>query len=220
VTGLRVWVEDNQPAFRLGLITLLSAHNPDWDIGESDDPSRGLERLETQSVDLLIIAAERLIADPVCRPSAMRVANSCPGVIAITEDDCAITVLGCIALGAQATISRSMAPITILQIVDSLIFRDQQDIPDALLSILTPSRIAVVTQSAAMFSQRQLDVLRLMTEGQPDWAIAQDLGLSVPTVNVYLEAIFRSLGARNRIEAIVMARSCKDAFRDVLGDRR
>jgi DNA-binding NarL/FixJ family response regulator len=157
---------------------------------------------ETQSVDLLIIRAE-----PLSEGFARRhVANSRLKVIAITEeDDCALTALGCMALGANATISRCMASTTMLRTVESLIYLDEQDYTEALQLDFDSLCLAPATQSVAIFSPRQRDVLRLLAEGQSNKVIARGLGISVSTVKVHLGAVFRALGARNRVEAAVLA---------------
>jgi DNA-binding NarL/FixJ family response regulator len=196
-----VLIEDNQPIFGHGLIVLLSSRYPDWDIHAPDHPSDCREMLETQSVDLLIIGAELLRKDFACR----YVTNSRPKIIAITDGGCALTALGCMALGANATISRCMASTTMLRTVDSLIFLDEHNYTDALQSDFDSSHLAPAPQNATIFSPRQLDVLRLLGEGQSNKVIARGLGLSVSTVKVHLGVVFRALGARNRVEAAVLA---------------
>ena len=198
---VHVLIEDNQPVFRHGLIALLSSRYPAWDIRASDPPSDCREMLETQSVDLLIIGAELLCKDFASRS----ITNSRPKIIAITEGYCALTALGCMALGASATISRCMASTTMLTMVDSLIFLDEQNYTDALRSDFDSSLLAPATQGATIFSPRELDVLRLLGEGRSNKGIARGLGLSVSTVKVHLGVVLRALGARNRVEAAVLA---------------
>jgi two-component system nitrate/nitrite response regulator NarL len=197
-----VLIEDNQPVFRHGLVALLSSRHSDWDIRAPDHPSDCREMLETQSVDLLIIGAELLCKDF----ASQYVTNSRPKIIAITEEyGCALSALGCMALGANATISRCMASTTLLSTVDSLIFLDEQGYTDALQSDFDSSCPAPASQGVTIFSPRQLDVLRLLGEGQSNKRIARGLGLSPSTVKVHLGAVFRALGARNRLEAAVLA---------------
>lgn len=54
-------------------------------------------------------------------------------------------------------------------------------------------------------TSRQRDVLRLLGEGRSTKDIARRLGLAVPTVKTHLAALYRQLGARNRVEAVVKA---------------
>jgi two-component system, NarL family, nitrate/nitrite response regulator NarL len=52
---------------------------------------------------------------------------------------------------------------------------------------------------------RQADVLNLLSEGRSTKDIARRLGLAVPTVKTHLAAVYRQLGARNRLQAVVKA---------------
>ena len=54
-------------------------------------------------------------------------------------------------------------------------------------------------------SPRQIEVLHCVIQGQPNKLIARNLALSESTVKAHLSAVFRSLGARNRTEAVYAA---------------
>jgi LDH2 family malate/lactate/ureidoglycolate dehydrogenase len=51
----------------------------------------------------------------------------------------------------------------------------------------------------------QADVLNLLAEGRSTKDIARRLGLAVPTVKTHLAAVYRQLGAHNRLQAVVKA---------------
>ena len=57
-----------------------------------------------------------------------------------------------------------------------------------------------------LLTERQMDVLRLLSQGKPNKVIARDLGISEGTVKIHLAAIFRALNVRNRVEAVVASR--------------
>ena len=59
--------------------------------------------------------------------------------------------------------------------------------------------------SAHALTARQADVLNLLAEGRSTKDIARRLGLAVPTVKTHLAAVYRQLGARNRLQAVVKA---------------
>lgn len=54
-----------------------------------------------------------------------------------------------------------------------------------------------------ILTERQIDVMRLLSQGKPNKLIARDLGISEGTVKIHLAAIFRALNVRNRVEAVV-----------------
>jgi DNA-binding NarL/FixJ family response regulator len=61
-----------------------------------------------------------------------------------------------------------------------------------------------------LLTERQIDVLRLLSQGKPNKVIARDLGISEGTVKIHLAAIFRALNVRNRVEAVVASRRLND----------
>lgn len=58
-----------------------------------------------------------------------------------------------------------------------------------------------------VLTDRQLEVLNLLSEGQQNKQIGRNLGISEGTVKIHLAAIFRALKVRNRTEAVVAARA-------------
>ncbi len=56
------------------------------------------------------------------------------------------------------------------------------------------------------FSERELDVLRLVIEGETDSAIAEQLFISVATVKTHIQNMKNRTGYRNRTELAVKAR--------------
>jgi len=56
------------------------------------------------------------------------------------------------------------------------------------------------------FTDRQLDVLKLLSAGKSNKAIANRLGLSEHTVKIHMTGIFKVLGVSNRTEAVIAYR--------------
>lgn len=56
-------------------------------------------------------------------------------------------------------------------------------------------------------TSRQLEVLKLLVQGNPNKTIGQKLGLSEGTVKIHMAAIFRALNVSNRTEATIAARN-------------
>lgn len=51
-------------------------------------------------------------------------------------------------------------------------------------------------------TRRQIDVLRQLVQGKANKVIAQDLGISEGTVKVHMTALFKGIGATNRVQAV------------------
>jgi two-component system, NarL family, nitrate/nitrite response regulator NarL len=55
-------------------------------------------------------------------------------------------------------------------------------------------------------TRRQLDVLRLLSDGRSTAEIASELGLSKTTVRNYIATLFGVLGVHTRLQAVISAR--------------
>ncbi len=63
----------------------------------------------------------------------------------------------------------------------------------------------VSSRERTVLSRRELDVLRLVTNGLPDREIADELSISPRTVQSHVLSILTKLGARSRAEAVAIA---------------
>jgi DNA-binding CsgD family transcriptional regulator len=66
-----------------------------------------------------------------------------------------------------------------------------------------PNGGALVSHSGLGLTERQLDVLALVTQGKRNKAICRVLNLAEPTVKNHVTAILRALGVSNRTEAVI-----------------
>ena len=198
--GCSVLIADPQPVFRLGLVALLASAHPEWDVAESDTLEQHRPRLQARSLDLLILEGRLLGAELIGSTPGRLPINLARNVIAVTDPGDAVGALGCLAAGAHATLSRSDSTHRMLATINTAMLRRQ--------SSLAPGPAAAHSDTAEVLNltSRQLDVLRLLAKGQSNKVIARDLGLSVSTVKVHLNTVFRALGATNRVEAVVRAR--------------
>jgi LuxR family maltose regulon positive regulatory protein len=56
-------------------------------------------------------------------------------------------------------------------------------------------------------SERELEVLRLLTRGASNQEIAQELAIVVDTVKRHVSQVFSKLGVKNRVQAVMQART-------------
>jgi len=75
----------------------------------------------------------------------------------------------------------------------------------AAVSSLRADETAPNQEAAALLTDRQLQVLRLLGKGLSNKGIANRLDLTEGTVKLHVSAIIRCLGARNRTEAVMTA---------------
>lgn len=61
----------------------------------------------------------------------------------------------------------------------------------------------IATKMSGVITRRQRDVFRLLSRGLSSKEIARRLDISEGTVKIHLAAIYRQLGVRNRLEAVL-----------------
>jgi DNA-binding NarL/FixJ family response regulator len=204
----RVLIADPQPIFRLGLVALLESSYPDWDVVESDAMTEHRTQLRDGSVRLLIVDS-RVLGLEVARGLPFADMSKRADIIAITEHGDTIGAFGCLGVGARATVSRSDPVSRMLATIETLMMHHEERASGAESAAVLPGKTPE-TVEVLNLTVRQFDVLRLLAKGQSNKVIARDLGLSVSTVKVHLNTVFRALGARNRVEAVVRARPFQD----------
>ena len=83
--------------------------------------------------------------------------------------------------------------------------KQQQEGPEDLSSSRRPSEGCSDLPPVEPLTQRELDVLRLMRQGQTNQQIAQNLSISVSTVKNHVHHIISKLRASDRIHAVALA---------------
>lgn len=124
-------------------------------------------------------------------------------VVASGEDDPAV-IRAVLAAGAVGFLPKSESP-EVLQQALRLVLGGGTYMPAQALADLRHGA-PLARPDASGLTPRQTDVLRCLMRGQPNKLIARELGLTEGTVKIHIAAILRVLQARNRTEAVVVAR--------------
>src|SRR5574337_565586 len=179
-----------------------------------------LERV-SEPLDLALVDLGMPGADGLSHIQQVR--QRCPQLPIIVlsgQEDPAVMrdVLDC---GAQGYIPKAYSPAVMVSAV-RLVLAGGIYVPPMLLSAAgcdagpSPDAAGQSAEAAGaealrdLLTERQVDVLRLLSQGQPNKVIGGRLGISEGTVKIHLAAIFRALNARNRTEAVMKARALAD----------
>ncbi|MFN3207462.1 MAG: LuxR C-terminal-related transcriptional regulator [Roseovarius sp.] len=74
------------------------------------------------------------------------------------------------------------------------------------VELIDQQRLKSRGTNKAPLSDREMDVLGLLTEGRPNREIAEALSLAEATVKMHVKSICTKLGASNRTQAVIVAR--------------
>ncbi|GAA0707227.1 response regulator transcription factor [Dactylosporangium roseum] len=166
---------------------------------------------EVENAHDILVAARKWCPDVVIIADIdLAGESSLPAVAEVRSDlpECRILIL---AGRCHPTVLRAALSTT----VHGLLFKDAH--PSKLAEavrkvaaghqVLDPDLVlTAATASSGMLTAREVDVLRLAAGGDDVSRIAERLNLSIGTVRNYLASTVTKLGARNRIDAIRIAR--------------
>jgi DNA-binding NarL/FixJ family response regulator len=136
-------------------------------------------------------------------------------IVVMSADRQPHIILECLNLGAVGYIPKTSSKnvlINALRLVTSGgIYVPPEAVAHVEAELQTPlplagrdSRVAL-TLSGLGLTDRQQDVLKLILKGMPNKLICRQLALAEGTVKVHVSAVLRTLGAKNRTQAVVAA---------------
>jgi DNA-binding NarL/FixJ family response regulator len=175
-------ITHSEPVVHAGLEAILSGHR---DIEVSEQPHNPM--------------ADVVLAD--CE-AGMRLALGGPAltlrVVIVTSDDREVSIRRALTGGVSGYLLLSTPPETIPQAIRA-VFRGESAIdPRALTKI-------IASLTAASLTNRELEVLRLLTHGLRDKSIAEILGITTGTVKSHVKCVLAKLSASSRTQAAMIA---------------
>jgi DNA-binding NarL/FixJ family response regulator len=214
--SLKILIADDHALVRQGLRQLLGDNNPDYEFAEADGLDSVLDTLAAGGADLLLTDLNMPGMAGAESLRALREAHPVTKVAVLTGSDDRATILQCLGAGVHGYILKA-SPVEEIQRAIATILAGGVYVAPSLtqLSALPPAQpveaapTARSGSNAPRFTTRQVDVLRLLAEGHSNKEITRTLDLGPGTVKIHLAAIFRTLHAHNRTEAVVLAAKLK-----------
>ncbi|HXT80002.1 MAG TPA: response regulator transcription factor [Acetobacteraceae bacterium] len=205
-----VIIADRHALFRRGLTGVLMAAKPDWQLDEASGLDVLIAGLEAAEATIAIVDLDLPGLTEAGGIAFLR--GTFPNVIfvAVADSDDRDLILACLADGAQGYILRSATPKQFLQAMETIlaggVFAPASLTGTRVMTSVQAPRTGTDTAfSLSQLTGRQRDVFELLAEGCATKTIARRLDLAVGTVKVHLAAIYRSLGASSRLEALAKA---------------
>jgi DNA-binding NarL/FixJ family response regulator len=192
---------------RRALVALLREARPDWNCEDVED----LEELRARIIDTSPTLV--LIDLPLCGLDGLRqlrMAFPHTTFVVLSDQDDRAAILACLEAGAQGYILKSTSPDQFVRALETIL-TGGLFAPASLSGVpihppVLPDRPQFKLSPALLhLTERQRHVFELLAEGCATKTIARRLDLAVGTVKVHLAAIYRTLGASSRLEALAKA---------------
>lgn len=210
MTAIRVLVVDDHPLMAMALKSYLLAEPDITVVGEAGNGMAALERMAETRPDVVLMDLRMPVMDGV--EATRRIVADFPSVAVLvvttfTTDDYVIDALKA---GAVGYLLKDMEPDAIVHAIRRVHDGDSVIAPAIAHRLVTEirrpkPRIGRDEVLAASLSDRESDVLKLVSLGKTNADVAAALFISEATVKSHVSKLMVKLGAANRVEMVVTA---------------
>ena len=207
---MRIMVVDDHALVRRGLTYVVKEGFPDADVVEAESAAAALEYFQSGSeVDLALVDVRMPDLDGLELLRAIKADWDSVPVIMLSTYENAPYVKRALADGASGYLLKDATPEDLSQAINVAMSGSGNVLSPRVIQNLfdedAGSAGANGRRNEFSLTQRENDILELLSEGRSNREIAQSLFLSEKTVKAHLAAIFRKLGVTNRTQAAMMA---------------
>lgn len=205
---LTVLLVDDEPLVRAGLRAVLSAQ-PDIEVvGEAADGAAVIPLVRQLRPDVVAMDVRMPLLDGIEATRAVLSSMSePPKILVITTFENDEYVYGALRAGADGFLLKRSRPAEIVNAVRLVAEGDSLLFPAAVRRLAAEygNTSAREAMDRAALTEREADVLRLMTRGLSNSEIAGHLVVGTETVKSHVSAVLAKLGARDRTQAVIAA---------------
>ena len=212
---MRILIVDDHALVRRGMSYVVKEGFPDADVVEAEGANAALDMMRSKAADLALVDVRMPDLDGLELLRAMKLEWPDVPVIMLSTYENAPYVKRALADGAAGYLLKDATPEDLGQAINVAISgggnvlspRVIQNLFEDVESSGGPNgnSHAKSRRTEYNLTQREHDILALLSEGRSNRSIAQNLYLSEKTVKAHLAAIFRKLGVTNRTQAAMMA---------------
>lgn len=203
-TALRIALVDDQALIRAGLRALLQQQGIDI-VFEAADGAALLEQLARQPVHVVVSDIRMPGLDGIEAVRQLRARGDSTPCLLLTTFDEADLLLQATAAGAQGFLLKDADPADLLDAIERLAAGHSLLQPVSTEAVRQRYRYHADSAPTALFSAKEVAVLRLMAGGYSNREIAASLFLAEGTVKNYVSVILEKLDTRDRTRAVLKA---------------
>lgn len=209
---IKILLVDDQPLFREGLRTLLSVHSDFEVIGEAGNGQEAINLVRSHKPSVVLMDLQMPVLDGVAATRRLHEEQPDCRVIVLTTFDDDEMVFDGLRAGAIGYLLKD-APSEKLAEAIRVAARGETFLQPSVaakvvaeFARLTRSTAEGSSSLAEPLSERELEILRLITAGASNREIADKLFLAEGTVKNHVTNILGKLGVRDRTQAAIKAK--------------
>ncbi|MCX6054199.1 MAG: response regulator transcription factor [Chloroflexi bacterium] len=206
--AISVIIADDHAIVRAGLRTLISSESDLELIGEATGGLEAIEKVHQFSPDVLVLDISMPDKDGIEVIRALKTEGNTCAILVLTvhEDDALLREA--IRLGAAGYILKHAAESELISAIRSVFHGDLYVHPKMIRSLLQPEPMVAVKEQPTLenLTSREEEVLKLIVQGYTNKQMADELSISVRTVEGHRANLTDKLGIRSRVDLLRYAR--------------
>jgi DNA-binding NarL/FixJ family response regulator len=207
---IRVMLVDDDHLVRGGLRAILSSDDSIEVVGEAENGRLAVQRARHQRPDVVLMDVRMPDLDGIAATAELLEATPTTKVIILTTFEIDEYILGALRAGASGFLLKRSSPEQLIAAIHTVAEGE------ALLSPSVTRRLIERVATHPILSRkpdprlaelttREREVLELLAQGLSNAEIADALTLERTTVKTHVQRILTKLGARNRVEIVIVA---------------
>ncbi len=198
---MNILIIDDHPLFREGLQLLLS----DLSEGLEFSGASGVNAVTDEALenaDLILLDLYTVDSQGLQSLSIVGNRNPKGAIVVVSSDDDLELIRECIERGAAGFIPKSSEPSVLVAALKLILAGGIYLPPSCATDNTGPQSSHKDVYKTSGLTKRQLHALLLVARGKANKSIADIMNISEGTVKLHLSAAFKTLGVRNRTEAV------------------
>jgi two-component system, NarL family, response regulator LiaR len=205
--ALRILIVEDDPLIQLGLEQYLEEFTQFQIVGQAADGYKAIDIAQKLAPDLVIMDIGLPKLDGIAAAQKIKLTMPETRIVMLTSHDTETEMMAAFTSGADAycikgtSLTGLLAAIAAAQ--EGAIYLDPQIASQAIAYFQPQAKQK--NNPSDLLSQRELEVLELIVEGNSNPLIAQQLYISVSTVKTHVRSIMNKLAVNDRVQAAVVA---------------
>jgi NarL family two-component system response regulator LiaR len=199
---IQVLVVDDHAMVRKGVRALLDEYDDIRVVGEAANGLKAIELVDQLRPDVVLIDLAMPVMDGIEAIRRIIAAHPDQRIIVLTSYAGDDKLIPAIKAGALGYLVKDAQPEELVESIRN-VYAGEPALNSAIAwrFMRKMSGAEPTKHSAEQLSEREVEVLRLLTQGKTDQEIAQELVLTDVTIRTHISRILLKLGLKNRVQA-------------------
>ena len=198
MSKIRILIADDHMLMRMGITALVNSTKDMTIIGEAKNGRQAVELADSLKPDVIIM--DLMMPEMLGSEATRLIHEAHPEIrtVILTTYGTSVELAKAVTNGAVGVLLKDKVDLDLVSTI-RFIVAGNQVVPTRLLEQIEQDK------ALSKLTDRQLEILASVAQGQSNADIALQFGLSEITVKKHLSAIFSRLGVANRSEAVALA---------------